>query len=349
MVIPRLKYQKINIPSPGSSIDGTVLSKEGKTLYVDVSPLGLAIVRGIEFIAAKNYIKNLNIGDKISVMIVDLDNEDGLIEASLKEISANQIWYTLTNAKKNSDTISIKIREVNRGGLIADYMGIKGFLPVSQLNPEHYPLVDGGDKEEILARLRSFVNTEIPVKILDLDKESAKLIFSEREVLNEEHKQKLAAQYQIGDVVDAEITKVVDFGLFVKFGEPAIDGLIHISEVDYKLIPDLKAVYKETDIVKAKIESITNGRIALSIKALKPDPWKDITDIYKIGKKYDGTILKTGTLGVLVELEPGVYGFLKFSDLREEETPKEPLEIGKSYQFSIKSLDTENRRITLGL
>ncbi|MFA5230441.1 MAG: hypothetical protein WC422_03490 [Candidatus Paceibacterota bacterium] len=91
MVIPRLKYQKINIPSPGSSIDGTVLSKEGKTLYVDVSPLGLAIVRGIEFIAAKNYIKNLNIGDKISVMIVDLDNEDGLIEASLKEISANQI------------------------------------------------------------------------------------------------------------------------------------------------------------------------------------------------------------------------------------------------------------------
>jgi len=91
MVIPRLKYQKINIPSPGSSIDGTVLSKEGKSLYVDVSPLGLAIVRGIEFIAAKNYIKNLNIGDKISVMIVDLDNEDGLIEASLKEISANQI------------------------------------------------------------------------------------------------------------------------------------------------------------------------------------------------------------------------------------------------------------------
>ncbi|HRZ30003.1 MAG TPA: S1 RNA-binding domain-containing protein [Candidatus Paceibacterota bacterium] len=164
------------------------------------------------------------------------------------------------------------MKEVNRGGLIADYMGIKGFLPVSQLTPEHYPLVDGGDKEEILARLRSFVNTEIPVKILDLDKESAKLIFSEREVLNEEHKQKLAAQYQIGDVVDAEITKVVDFGLFVKFGEPSIDGLIHISEVDYKLIPDLKAVYKEGDVVKAKIESITNGRIALSIKALKPDP-----------------------------------------------------------------------------
>lgn len=349
MVIPRLKYQKINVPAIGSSVDGTVLSKEGKTLYVDVSPLGLAVVRGIEFISAKNYIKNLNVGDKISVTIVDLDNEDGLVEASLKEISANQIWNTLSLAKKNSDTVFIKIKEVNRGGLIADYMGIKGFLPVSQLTPEHYPLVDGGDKEEILARLRSFVNTEIPVKILDLDKDSLKLIFSEREVLNEEHKQKLAAQYQIGDVVDAEITKVVDFGLFVKFGEPPIDGLIHISEVDYKLIPDLKVVYKETDVVKAKIESITNGRIALSIKALKPDPWKDITDIYKTGKKYDGIVLKTGTLGVLVELEPGVYGFLKFSELKEEETPKEPLEIGKTYQFSIKSLDTESRRITLGL
>jgi predicted RNA-binding protein with RPS1 domain len=91
MVIPRLKYQKINVPAIGSSIDGIVLSKEGKTLYVDVSPLGLAIIRGIEFISAKSYIKNLNVGDKVSVSIVDLDNEDGLIEASLKEISANQI------------------------------------------------------------------------------------------------------------------------------------------------------------------------------------------------------------------------------------------------------------------
>jgi small subunit ribosomal protein S1 len=349
MVIPRLKYQKINVPSAGATVDGTVLSKEGKILYVDVSPLGLAVVRGIEFIAAKNYIKNLSVGDKISVVIVNLDNEDGLVEASLKEISANQVWNTLYLAKKNSDTVFIKIKEVNRGGLIAEYMGIKGFLPVSQLTPEHYPLVDGGDKEEILARLRSFVNTEIPVKILDLDKEAVKLIFSEREVLNEEHKQKLAAQYQIGDIVDAEITKVVDFGLFVKFGEPPIDGLVHISEVDYKLIPDLKAIYKETDKIKAKIESITNGRIALSIKALKPDPWKDILNIYKVGKKYDGIVLKTGTLGVLVELEPGVYGFLKFSELKEEETPKEPLEVGKTFQFSIKSLDTESRRITLGL
>jgi len=91
MVIPRLKYQKINVPAIGSSIDGTVLSKEGKMLYIDVSPLGLAVVRGIEFISAKNYIKSINIGDKVSVSIIDLDNEDGLIEASLREISSNQI------------------------------------------------------------------------------------------------------------------------------------------------------------------------------------------------------------------------------------------------------------------
>lgn len=347
MVIPRLKYQKINVPNVGSTIDGTVLSKEGKILFVDVSPLGLAVVRGMEFMAAKNYIKNLNVGDKISVVVTELDNEDGLVEASLKEISNNQVWNTLSLSKKNNETVMIKIKEVNRGGLIADYMGIKGFLPVSQLTPEHYPLVDGGDKEEILAKLRSFINKEMPVKILDLDKENVKLIFSEREVLNEEHKQKLAAQYTIGDVVDAEITKVVDFGLFVKFGEPPIDGLIHISEVDYKLIPDLKEIYKEQEVVKAKIESITNGRIALSIKALKPDPWKDIANIYQVGKKYDGIVLKTGSLGALVELEPGVYGFLKFSDVKEQEENQTILEIGKTYKFAIKSLDTDNRRISL--
>ena len=91
MVIPRLKYQKINVPNIGSTIDGTVLSKEGKTLFVDVSPLGLAVVRGMEFMAAKNYIKNLNVGDKISVVVTELDNEDGLVEASLKEISNNQV------------------------------------------------------------------------------------------------------------------------------------------------------------------------------------------------------------------------------------------------------------------
>ncbi len=349
MVIPRLKYQKINVPSTGSIIEGTVLAKEPKVLYVDVSPLGLAIIRGYEFNMARNYIKDLQIGDKINIKVLEIDNELGLIEASLQEASSEKIWSTLQEIKKNNETIIIKPKEANRGGLIAEYKGIKGFLPASQLSPQHYPEVENGDKEVILSKLKDLINKELEVKILDLDPATNKLIFSEKEVQTETEKEQIISQYKAGDIVECQITKVVHFGLFVKFGDPPLDGLIHISEVDYQLIPNLSELFKEGDKVQAKIQSIDNGRIALSIKALKPDPWKDAADIYKVGKKYKGTVIKTGTLGALVEFEPGIYGFIKYSDVEDKKKIEKPLEVGEEKMFEIKNISPEERRMILTL
>lgn len=349
MMIPRLKFQKINVPQEGSVIDGTVLSKDKKALYIDVSPLGLAVVRGHEFLSARNYIKDLSIGDKISIKIIELDNEEGLIEASLKEICAQQVWSYFDEIKKNNESIAVKIKEANRGGLLAEVKGIKAFIPASQLSEKHYPTVTDGDKEAILAKLRDLINQEISVKVLDFDPVTQKLILSEKEIQSEAEKQKIAAKYSEGDIIKGEITKVVDFGLFIKFGDPSIDGLIHISEIDYQLIEDPAALYKEGDIVEAKIQNIVNGRISLSIKALKDDPWKDIDDIYKVGKKYQGTVLKTGSLGSLIEFEPGIYGFLKNADASEENKEETKLETQDKKEFIIKSIDKENRRITLSI
>jgi len=346
-MIPRLKYQKINVPTVGSSIEGTVLTQEGKALYVDASPLGLAIIRGYEFNAARNFIKELHIGDKVNIKVLELDNELGLIEASLKEASSEKVWSFLYNIKKNNETIIIRPKEANRGGLIVELKSIKGFLPASQLSPSHYPEVDGGDKDTILSKLRDLIDRDIEVKILDLDQGLGKLIFSEKEVQNEVEKQKLVSNFQVGDIVDGEVTKVVAFGIFIKFSEPPIDGLIHISEIDYQLIANPSDLYKEGDKIKAKIQSIANGRVSLSIKALKPDPWHDAADIYQVEKKYDGKILKTGTLGVLVEFEPGIYGFMKYSEVTDKTKVEKPLEIGETKNFTIKSIDKEARRITL--
>lgn len=348
-MIPRLKYQKINIPTNNSAIEGTVLAKDKKALYVDASPLGLAIVRGYEFNAARNFIKDLNIGDKVIIKILELDNELGLIEASLKEASRDKIWNYLTDIKRNNETIVVRPTEANRGGLIIDLKGIQGFLPASQLSPKHYPEVDGGDKETILAKLKDLVNRDIEVKILDLDEETNKLIFSEKEVQHEAEKQKLVSNFQIGDVVECTITKIVPFGMFVKFNNPPIDGLIHISEIDYQLIANPADIYKEGEKIQAKIQSITNNKVSLSIKALKPDPWKDATEIYKIGKQYEGKILKTGTLGVLVEFEPGIYGFMKYNDVENKTKIDQPLEIGEKRNFTIKTIDPNTRRIALTL
>jgi len=349
MTIPRLKFQKINVPQEGAIIDGTVISKDKKALYVDVSPLGLAVVRGHEFLSARNYIKDLSIGDKISIKIIELDNEEGLIESSLKEICAQQIWSYFDEIKKNNTSISVKIKEANRGGLLAEVKGIKAFIPASQLSEKHYPTVNDGDKEAILAKLRDLINQEISVKVLDFDPVTQNLILSEKEIQSEAEKQKIADKYTVGELIKGEITKVVDFGLFIRFGDPAIDGLIHISEIDYQLIENPATLYKEGDIVEAKIQNISNGRISLSIKALKEDPWKDIADIYKVGKKYEGKVLKTGSLGSLIEFEPGIYGFIKNTDTSEEAEKEIKLESQEKREFVIKSIDQENRRITLSL
>jgi len=171
------KIQLINLPEVNSSLSGIVLEKKNKALYIDLSPYGTGVVRGPNYLEAKEYIKNLQPGDQVTVKVLDWNNEEGLVELALKNIEQEKNWDQIKEFQLNNATLNLLITEVNAGGLMGKINNIQGFLPVSQLSSEHYPKVEGGSKTKILEKLKEFVGQELKVKILDADPAANKLIF----------------------------------------------------------------------------------------------------------------------------------------------------------------------------
>ncbi|NMB92428.1 MAG: S1 RNA-binding domain-containing protein [Parcubacteria group bacterium] len=265
------KIQVVNLPEVNSSLTGIILEKKSKTLFIDLSPYGTGIVRGPYYLEAKDYIKNLNVSDKVTVKVLDWNNEEGFIELALKDLVQEKTWDKIKELKEENITLPLLITEVNAGGLMGKIDNIQGFLPVSQLSSEHYPKVEGGSKTKILEKLKEFVGKEILVKIYDADANTNKLIFSEKLVELDQLKE-IAKNYKVNDIVKIKITKIVSFGAFVKVDDTPLDGLIHISEISNKPNLDINKELKEGDVKKAKIISIDDGKISLSLKALESNP-----------------------------------------------------------------------------
>lgn len=255
-------------PKTDSLREAFVLEKKEKSLLIDLSPYGTGIVRGINYLDAKNYIKTLQPGDKVFVKILDWNNEEGLIELSLENLEKEKAWEQIKKMKNENISFPLLITEANAGGLIGQIENIKGFLPTSQLSAEHYPKVGENKKNEILEKLKLLIGKKIEVKILDFDPAENKLIFSEKLVEKDKIKD-IIAKYKVGDIVQVRITKVVDFGAFVKLEDTGIDALIHISEIPQKQPDNINNVLKEGEMKQAKIIKIEKDRISLSLKALE--------------------------------------------------------------------------------
>lgn len=342
--------EKSNLFKPariGDIVEGKIVGTGQSSIYVDLGPIGTGIIFGREFYQAKTELKKMQTGDKIFTKIVDLENDDGYIELSLSEAGKEIGWDKLRQMKENDQIIKVKILGANKGGLMAETEGIQGFLPVSQLAPEHYPRVEGADKTKILQKLQQLVGQDLDVKIFDINPQEEKLIFSEKATDTEKLKE-ILKNYKPGDVVEGEITGVVDFGAFVKFGE--LEGLIHISELDWQLIEDPSEIVKVGQIVKAKIIEITeDGRISLSLKALKKDPWQEIHEKYKKSDVVEGKVTKFNPFGAFVEIEPKIQGLCHISEFGTKTKMEEQLKVGKSYKFQILQVDPAEHRMTLKL
>lgn len=335
-------------PQKNGIIEGKVLDQKNRVLYLDLGIYGIGVVRGYEFLQARESIKDLKIGEVISAKILSLANEEGLMELSLREVNRERTWKVLAGIKESKDSVKVKVKEANHGGLLVEYAGLTGFLPVSQLSTNHYPKVENSDKEKILAELKKFVGQELEAKILDVNADENKLIFSEKLIQSDQNKD-LMASYQVGDIVEGTITKIVDFGAFIQFGKPPVDGLIHISEFDYKLVSNPGDYVKEGQKVQAKIISTDNDRLALSLKALKPDPWEKINEKYALQTKISGKIIKVLPIGLFIEIEPGVNGFCSSSEFTNWDKIKSEITLGETKEFFIKSIDTTGRKMTLSL
>ncbi|HRZ30644.1 MAG TPA: S1 RNA-binding domain-containing protein [Candidatus Paceibacterota bacterium] len=337
--------QSAHKPEVGAIIEGTVIGREGKALYVDVPPFGTGIIFGREYLNAKDIIKKVNIGDTVTAKVVEVEGEENYIELSLKEAKQAIVWNNAEKATKNKTQFDILVKDANKGGLILDWNGMDGFLPASQLKPEHYPRVEGGDKDTIADELKKLIGQTLTVSIIGTDPNEGKLIFSEKGPDNKQ-KREIIGRYTLGDIVEGEVTGAVDFGIFIKI-EDGLEGLVHISELDWSLVENPRDLFRVGDKVKAKIIDIKDEKISLSIKALRGNPWKEAEGKYKRGQVVSGVVIKYNKHGALVSLEEGVAGLVHISEFKSEDELRQKLELGKNYTFTINIFEPKDQRMTL--
>lgn len=333
-------------PQPGDIVEGTVSAIGRAQVYVDIPPFGVGLIYGREYMNARDVLRKVSVGDTIAAKVVESYNEDGYIELSLKEARQALIWSEAEAAMKNQQVLMLEVKEANKGGLLLEWQGIQGFLPASQLSATHYPRVADGDKEKILSELNNLVGTVLSVIIITADQQENKLIFSEKGSQEKEEKEEKVSQYEVGDVLEGEVTGAVDFGVFVKV-EDGLEGLVHISELDWGLVEDPRALYKVGDRVQVKVIEVKDDKISLSIKQLRENPWVAAAKKYEKGQTVEGVVIKYNKYGALVSIEEGVAGLVHVSEFGDEATLKETLSLGTAYPFQITLFEPETQRMTL--
>ena len=339
----------VSLPRPGDLISGIILEKNSKRVTVDLGSGGLGIVYWSEMQNAREILRSLKPGDELKAKVVQIDNEEGVVELSLAEADKQRFWAEVIELRDKEEVVTVKSVRFNRGGLIAEMNGLQAFLPISQLSPEHYPKVGSEDKNKITEAIQALVGQEFKVRIIDINTRTNKLIISER-AATEISMKELVKNYEIGQVVDGIVSGVADFGVFLKFTDnPAVEGLIHVSELEWRQVDNPKEVVKIDDVLKAKIIDIKDGRISLSFKALKTDPWLAAQDKYSEGQTVTAKIYSFNPFGAVVNLDENIQGQIHVTEFGGIEEMKKKLAQGKEYEFVIESIKVPERRITLKL
>lgn len=334
---------ELSIFKKGAKLTGVIFSIDRNRVWVDIEGKFIGFVPKQEV----NDDEAVKIGNEIEVSVLEPADDEGNLVLSMRPINKEEVWSMLKHAYENNDILEVETTQVNRGGMIVCKENVCGFLPVSQLTLKHYPRVEGGDRDAILNRLYSYIGKKFRVRVINFDYDPTKLIFSER-AAEEEKRVERVKELKVGEILEVEITGISDFGLFVKFFDD-LEGLIHISEVSWERVDDLKGKFEIGQKLEAKIVSVENGRVALSLKRMTKDPWLTKVKKYKIGDKIKGAVKKIVPFGALVSVNEGVEGLLPLSLMQNQgviDLDKILVE-GKEYEFEIKELDADNHRLIL--
>ncbi|GIW66394.1 MAG: hypothetical protein KatS3mg095_0292 [Candidatus Parcubacteria bacterium] len=328
------KIEKNNI------IKGTIIKKKAKEVFVDLSPYGTGRIYGIFYLRSKDLINKLNEGDEVFVKIVELDDGYGNFEVEAQDYYYVNNWQKIKELMNNNEIIELEIKEANRGGLIVELEGIKGFVPVSQLLPENYPRINENDKKKILEHLNKFVGSKMKLKIIGFDPNNNKLILSEKATKLKEYKE-ILSKLNIGELIEVEILGISSFGIFVKVcDKPQIDGLIHVTEIPEKF-KNLTESFKVGDKIQAQIIKIENDRVNLSLKYLSDEYWLNFIKEHKEGDIIEGKVIeKNDDIFAVIEVK-GVKGII-LNNL-------DKIEVGKDYQFKITTLEYKDKKLILDL
>ena len=331
-------------PTEGDLVEGPVVAVAKNKVFIELHPFGTGIIYGREYMTASDILRRVNPGDTIAAKVVDSSNNEGYVELSLMEARQALIWAEAEEAVNKGTVFEVAVKEANKGGLMMDWQGVTGFLPASQLKPDHYPRVEDGDRSKILEELKQLIGQKLSVVIITADPQENKLIFSERGP--QEEKSASAERFTVGDTVEGEVTGAVDFGIFIKIDD-GLEGLVHISEIDWGLVENPKTMYKVGEKVNVKVIEVKDGKVSLSIKALKENPWTTASEKYKKDQDVEATIIKYNKHGALASIEEGVAGLVHISEFASAEELHKSLELGRSYKFKITLFEPANQRMTL--
>lgn len=339
-----LASEQVQQLAQGEVVEGVVLSVQKHEVMVDLGPLGVGVVPRREI----GFGKDLAVGESVTASVVETEMDNGYSLLSLRKAAKDRGWDEIQRIIDANETIEVSPYDANRGGLLIECEGVRGFLPVSQLSAEHYPRVGGADKDEILQRLNSLIGKSLGVRILDADRKTNKLIFSEKEAI----KDGLAERFEklkVGDTVSGVVTGVVDFGAFVNVS--GIEGLVHISEISWERVNNLSDYVKVGDTIDAKIIAIDKDRLSLSMKQLQEDPWLKEVDSFKKGDEVEGTVTRITPFGAFVQISPAVEALVHVSELGDGESadPEKVFKLNQRKNFAILEVDKDNRKISLSL
>lgn len=338
----------LTIPQPGELIEGRVALFGKNLILVDIGGVLAGIISGRETKDSDETIKELKVGDLITACVLESENEEGFVILSLRRAGQEKTWDRFLRAYEKGEILEVRLNEANKGGLLLEVDGIKGFIPVSQLAPLHYPRVDGADANLILQRLQQLVGLSLKAKIISLDKENGKLILSEKAAFEESRKTALA-KIKVGQKVKGVISGVVKFGIFVAF--EGLEGLVHISEIAWSHVKNPADFGKVGQEVEVLIIGIEREKISLSMKRLQPDPWVDIAKKYKVGDTVLGEITRIAQFGAFMKLDEEINGLIHLSELSPElvKDPTEVVKVGGKVKAKIIEVNLDEHRIGLSV
>ncbi|PID84441.1 hypothetical protein CSB09_00760 [Candidatus Gracilibacteria bacterium] len=332
----------------GEVVTGTVLVSDQKMILVDLDGQFTGIITGNDMQSSTENTDTIAPGDKIESIIIGNDPHSGLVHLSLRKASQVKLIEKLYSNFDAKEIITVVPSEANKGGLLIDLDGIKGFIPVSQLTPIHYPRVENANPEKILEHLGKLVGKPFQVRVINLDQNGKKIIFSEKAAI-EEQRTKTLANIKVGDVVEGSVSGILNYGLFVTFS--GIEGLVHVSEIDWGHVNNPQKYAKIGDKVTVQIIGIEGEKISLSIKRLKDNPWKVLSDKYQVGDVIEAPVLRISQFGIFLELDGGISGLIHLSEIDEEtlDSIEEKIHIGEMIQARIITFDSQAKRIGLSL
>ncbi len=344
-LLKETNYQ-FHLPQKGGTVKGIVRELSRKSVVVDIGGKTEGVITDKEYAAASDFIEQLKVGDTVEAYVISSENERGQVLLSLKKAALDTKWQEFEAAFASKATVSVKGLEVNRGGLIVAVDGIRGFIPSSQFGPT------------VGTNFAALKGKKVDVKVIEVDREKNRLIFSEKHVSEAGELQAKAAaldNIKVGEVYEGVVSGVMHFGLFVsvtipgkkKEDDATVEGLVHISEISWEKVNDPRDYYKVADAIKVKVLGVEkeSGKLNLSIKQMGNDPWTGVADNYPVGTTITGKVSRVAPFGVFVRVEPGVDGLIHSSKL----SPDQFYGVGDDVTVTVESVEPASRRMSLSI